>query len=359
MTGTHTSSGRRKPFATCQGIVNGSALVAGLTALALAATAPAWSAPSQAASDRTPAYVASLPTATACPMEANSSSGASSSKAAVSPCCGPIVAPVPVTTSSEAATTTSTTTTTRAAGAASRPSTRLALVKLPSLCCPSGPLGPSGASASAVDSGSAPALPCNVVAARRFLEAQLAARTRQLSKLTDAVGRSGSLTGTNRDALDTMLLGETSGIHALAAQLPVDSTLAELRAAETSMVAYRVYAVMTPQVHITISADAVLASSSDLSGREASIAGRIAGVKAAHPKAASIAERLFERMTSEVQQASNTAGGVPGPVLATTPADYPANKTIFVQADANIASASRYLVVARRLVDEIDIVITF
>jgi hypothetical protein len=196
--------------------------------------------------------------------------------------------------------------------------------------------------------------------ARRFLESQLAARSRQLSRLTADVSHARKLTSVDRSTLQVMLGGETSGIQVLATQVPSESTRAELVAAETTMIeAYRVYAVMTPQARLTIAADDELAAASALIAGEAAIAERISEARSTHRSAAALAERLLVELRSELQQASGDLNGATAEVLATTPAAYPANKVILSGADAGIDGASGDLEAAAHLVDDIDVILTF
>jgi hypothetical protein len=112
-------------------------------------------------------------------------------------------------------------------------------------------------------------------------------------------------------------------------------------------------------VRITIAADDELVAADGLASGEGLIAQRISAALGTHSKAAALAERLLVKLTSEVQQATTTVTSATAAVLAATPPSYPANKYIFSSAKASLAIAAGNLIAARRLVDEIDIVLTF
>src|SRR5690242_7071967 len=89
--------------------------------------------------------------------------------------------------------------------------------------------------------------------AKRTVEEKIDQRLAQLSRLQHAVDGSKDLTDGDRSALDTILSNEVSGLTALRADVDAATDAKTIAADAKSMIDdYRVYVVVTPQVHLTI-----------------------------------------------------------------------------------------------------------
>jgi hypothetical protein len=197
----------------------------------------------------------------------------------------------------------------------------------------------------------APARPATAAAPRGCAPNALAARiaqvgrdldnrVQQLNALQAEVDAAGPLTLLDRSTLLADLANELSGIQALAAKAPGDTTCAAVRADGRAMVVnYRVYLVMTPQVHLTKSADS-----------EASVAGRLAArlpqLQAAITRAAgagrdmTAAAAALGDLGRQVAVARADSAGISAAVLAFTPASYPGCWATFLGDRARLQAGS-------------------
>jgi len=179
--------------------------------------------------------------------------------------------------------------------------------------------------------------------AKASLEAALAARSQRLSDLTAEVSASKTLTSQDRSVLEGRLSAESAGISALSSEVPSVSTWKELSADAYQMVhAYRVYTVMSPQVHLVIGADTEAAIEWTLVGLEPGIEKAImAASKAGHD--VSGAEKAFTDYETNVADAESLSAGVAPLVIAQTPEGYPANHQVFVNSYAQLSGARKHL----------------
>jgi hypothetical protein len=183
--------------------------------------------------------------------------------------------------------------------------------------------------------------------AKKYVEKQLADRQQRLSDLTSEVSKASHLTSSDRATLSSDLSSETAGINALAAKVPNDTTWAELRADAKSMLdGYRVFVVMSPQVHETIAADTAAAIEQKLQAAEPQIEALIK-YEQSQGKNVGAAQTAYDALVAEVDQAASDTNGVAAVVLAQTPAGYPGNKTVFTNARSNLEQARSALHTAR------------
>lgn len=189
--------------------------------------------------------------------------------------------------------------------------------------------------------------PATFKAAKTFVEHQLAWRQHRLTNLTAEVRKASDLTYSDRATLRSDLSGETAGINALAAKVPNDTTWAELQAdAKAMIVDYRVFVVMSPQVHLTITADTASTVEGKLAAAEPQIEALIQ-YEQSQGKKVGAAQTAYDSLVVQVSNAQNDTNGVSAAVLATSPAGYPGNKTIFVNARSSLEQARKALVTAR------------
>jgi hypothetical protein len=189
--------------------------------------------------------------------------------------------------------------------------------------------------------------PTTFNAAKAFVEHQLALRQQRLANLTNEVAKAADLTSSDRATLTSDLSSETAGINALAAKVPNDTTWAELKADAKSMVVdYRVFVVMSPQVHLTIAADTESAIEQKLQAAEPKIEALIR-YEQSKGKDVHGAQVAYDALVVEVAGAEHDTAGVSAAVLATSPSGYPANMTIFLNAHSNLLQGRAALAAAR------------
>jgi len=177
---------------------------------------------------------------------------------------------------------------------------------------------------------------------------ELSDRQATLAALTSSVASNKELTATDRTALQNLLGPETTGINALAAIVaaatPENTTIAQLRQdAKTMVDQYRVYLVMSRQVHLTEAADAQTDVEVKLAGDEAKIQAAIA--KAGNPPDA---VKAYNDLLTQVGNAASATGKADIPaVLAVTPPGYPADGAPLATARTSLQSAQQDLKAAR------------
>jgi hypothetical protein len=203
-------------------------------------------------------------------------------------------------------------------------------------------LGPSAASAAGgpATRGVAACTAAGVPAAQAALETALGDRVTRLQALSGAVAGATRLVATDRTTLTTDLDNERSGIQGLVGKAPTDTTCAAVVAdAKAMVVDYRVFLVMSPQVHLVVAADTEASITSQLQALEASIAARIA---AAQAKGTSVSapQATFSDFEAKLSAAAQSSSGVSASVLSFTPASYPGCVATF-QSDKAALEAGR------------------
>lgn len=192
---------------------------------------------------------------------------------------------------------------------------------------------PAGASAAAAGCSAT-----RLAAARAAAETALAGRATRLADLLRAVAGASALTATDRSALTTDLDNELSEVQGLQEKVLGETTCAEVAAdARAMVVVYRVYVVVTPQVHLTIAADTESAIVNRLEGLEPAITARITAARQ-KGETVSSAQATFSDFESQVASAAQSSAGVKAEVLAVTPASYPGCRQTFENARSALAS---------------------
>jgi hypothetical protein len=187
--------------------------------------------------------------------------------------------------------------------------------------------------------------PLSLAPLQAKLEAQLTARQTQLATLTTDVSSSTTLTSSDAATLSASLATETSNINTLLAGVPTD-TLAELQAARQAMFQdNRVFVVMSPQVRLTIAADTINSNAGTILTNGPTVSAALTAREADQGYAR--AEERFAFSTAKATVAQSTMTSVSGNVLAQTPAGWPANERVFVQARIEILRARFDLALAR------------
>lgn len=169
----------------------------------------------------------------------------------------------------------------------------------------------------------------NLAAVQGDVSQGLANRVTQLSALGATVGGAGDLTAGDRSTLGSDLASELAGIQALQAKLPTDTTCASVVTDGRAMVVnFRVYVVMTPQVHLTISADTESAVAANLAGLEPTLQAAVTagGRSGADPAAA---QQALDDLETKVAAGQRASSGISAQVLGFTPASYPGSWSAF------------------------------
>lgn len=202
----------------------------------------------------------------------------------------------------------------------------------------------AGGAASSAGTGQASDPTCSpsrFAAAQQHVETALSDRVTQLNRLLSQVQSPGShLTSSDQSALVNDISGvELPGIQALQPEVQQATTCAQLwRYAHEMVYSYRVYLVMTPQAHETITADDETYVDGQLTSLEPTIEQAIAWAKA-HGRDVSGAEEAFTDFQNQCSAAATAVSGLSSTLLAQSPAGYPANASVFITAHTQETSA--------------------
>lgn len=202
---------------------------------------------------------------------------------------------------------------------------------------PSGPTGASGASGPSGTSGSVTGH--SIAQARMNLEKQLQLRAARLANLVTDVADSKNLTVAHADLLNARLATEQADINGLIAKVPNDTTRAELNADSKAMYQdNRVFAVMSPQVFLTIGGDAVLAEDAVLTTEQTTLLEEVDSLigEPGYHNALTHYQNFVRRITG----VSTTVARVEQNVLDQTPSGYPGNTHVFVNANEAVLNAT-------------------
>lgn len=186
---------------------------------------------------------------------------------------------------------------------------------------------------------SASVRPHNFLSHQQALERQLATRVSQLNRLNTDITGAKSLTTAHAATLTVNVTTALTNINALGTKVPTDTTGIQLRADEISMVKQnRVFAVLTPQVFLTIEADNVAAEVASLQGEEPSLLAGVNGLVGQHGYTNSL--NHYTDFVKLVNRASLDATNVATKVLAQTPVDFPGDTGLFVHANRALLEAN-------------------
>ncbi len=183
--------------------------------------------------------------------------------------------------------------------------------------------------------------------AKSLVLSELNNRVTTLQSLAKDVGNAKYLTSNDSSALSSEITSELSGINGLIANVNGATTCTELRLNAYSMVfTYRVYLVMAPKTHLTISADAITSISNELYNLEPEIQAAI-NAASANGKNVAQAQSAFADFQTQVSSAQSASNGMDQTLLAQTPAGSPGNWNIFVSSKNSLESARGELHQAR------------
>lgn len=173
---------------------------------------------------------------------------------------------------------------------------------------------------------------------QQSLETQLARRQVELVHLSADVTAATSLTAANAAVLRGRLAAETAAINALAAKVPNDRSIAQLKVERRAMIRQnRVYAVMTPQVFQVIEAASASAQLAGLQSQQSALATAVSAL-IGQPGAAT-ASRHYRDFVARLQVAARATAEVDTIVLAQVPEDFPRDTHVFVAAGHRLLAA--------------------
>jgi hypothetical protein len=170
------------------------------------------------------------------------------------------------------------------------------------------------------------------------LEQQLTYRVNQLQVLSTDVTKATSLTPYDASTLAARLTAATASINTLLAQVPNDTTMPELRAAQRTMIqGNRVFAVLTPQVFQVIEADTVAAQAATLQSGEVALLAEINTLEGQPGYANAL--RHDTAYVADVNLAAGDSAHVSTVVIAQLPQNFPRDTHVFVNANHQLLAA--------------------
>jgi len=185
---------------------------------------------------------------------------------------------------------------------------------------------------------SATATPHSFSGNRAALETQLASRATQLTRLDTDVTGATTLTAPHALTLKASVATASANIAALVAKVPTDTTNAQLAVDRASMLKEnRVFAVLTPQVFLTIEADGIAAQVVTFQANESALQGSVNSLVGQHGYTNAL--QHFVAFVKAVNVANAATSKVTTAVLAQTPADYPGDTHVFVHANRELLRA--------------------
>jgi len=174
---------------------------------------------------------------------------------------------------------------------------------------------------------------------QQWLETAVSDRLAKVGDLTGAIGASKALSTGDRSALTTLVGNAGSVLQSVSASLANDTTLAQLRTAANLVISsLHVYAILTPQVQMTIDADAVTAAAGRLQSLEPGLDTAIAAAHATRRNLFRL-HQLDQRFVSDLNAASGATSPLPGQLLQLSGADLGAATPVITQAGAALAGA--------------------
>ena len=173
---------------------------------------------------------------------------------------------------------------------------------------------------------------------QKQLEQQLTYRVNQLQVLSTYVTKATALSPSDASTLAARLAAATASINALLAQVPNDTTWAELKAAQKTMIqGNRVFAVLTPQVFEVIGADTIAAQAATMQAGEAALLAEIDTLQGQPGYANAL--RHDTAYVAQVNIAAADSAHVSTTVMAQLPQNFPGDTHVFVNANRQLLAA--------------------
>jgi hypothetical protein len=157
---------------------------------------------------------------------------------------------------------------------------------------------------------------------REFGNCEINRRFVSLTDLSSKISASKVMTSSDKTALQSEIVSTRSGLTSLKATIDAETSIPALRADIVKIAAdYRVYLLVTPQVHLVNAADAVVFAGSKFATVNTNLTARIAAAKA-HGKDTTAAQADLDAMNASVTAAVGLASPLPAALLPLTPAQY-------------------------------------
>src|ERR1039457_1700558 len=197
----------------------------------------------------------------------------------------------------------------------------------------------SGSFVFATSAGASTSAPSSkITQLQQQLEQQLTYRVNQLQVLSTDVTKATALTPSDASTLAARLTAATASINSLLAQVPNDTTMAELRAVQKTMIkGNRVFAVLTPQVFQVIEADTVAAQAATLQAGETALLAEINTLQGQPGYANAL--KHDTAYVAQVNLAAADSAHVSTVVIAQLPQDFPGDTHVFVNANHQLLTA--------------------
>ncbi|HEY6623483.1 MAG TPA: hypothetical protein VIX85_06605 [Acidimicrobiales bacterium] len=198
--------------------------------------------------------------------------------------------------------------------------------------------------------------PTGVAGARSQLAAAIAVRQVALRRVLGAAGSSKTIVPDNQAMLTALLTQALTGMNALAAKVPSDTTQEEVAADQTAMVQdYRVLALQVPAADMVLAADFSASIEAQMSARVPGIQSALApAANQASPVPATV-KSAFTDFQRQLAAAESATAGVSSSLLALLPESYPSNQGVLTSARSDLANARRDLGLA---VTDLDTIVT-
>ena len=183
-----------------------------------------------------------------------------------------------------------------------------------------------------------PAIPdsVSVTQAQSWLAGALQLRAQELTSLENDVSNADNLPPSVRTQLNGDLTTASNGIAGLTASVQKASTLAALRVDATAMVlAYRVFSVVEPEVHLTVVAERQLGVARQISGLQPGLETAIKTEQGS--RTGTTLEGLEATLTSDLATLQSSAGAVVTDMAAVSPSSYGTAVPV-ISADTKVVS---------------------
>jgi hypothetical protein len=185
--------------------------------------------------------------------------------------------------------------------------------------------------------------------AQEALEHQIIARQVQLAMLGTNVASAANVTTSDRSALVTIIMNEQAALATDATNAASATTNAQLNSVRRAVIGdERVYAVVTSQVNLVITADNYTVMEGGYTGLTAELGPLVTELGSRQ------ASRLLADITSEVTAATSLTTGVSTSALALAPAGYPGNKSQIKTYTFQLGQVAHDLGTAKRDIKEIE-----
>ncbi len=184
----------------------------------------------------------------------------------------------------------------------------------------------------------------SVAAARAQLAAAIVVRQTALRRVLASAASSKTIVPADQAVLTALLTQALTGMNALAAKVPTDTTAAEVAADQTEMVqTYRVLALQVPAGDMVLAADLAAAIETDMAARLPALQALLApAANQASPVPSSV-KTAFTDFQRELTAAQSATGGVSSSLLALLPGSYPGNQSVLTSARSDLANVRRDL----------------